>query len=218
MAQPKDYTDFNKAYLNADLTFDDNGIYWVYEGETLEGKTNQTFEVMMAWEQPIMDKMADLCVSEGDDVLEIGFGMGILSDAIQAKKPASHTIIECHKDIIPKLKTWADTPVDGFTKNVKIIEGSWVDVNSQFGKYDAILQDTYADLNKYAFKELIRVYGREGCKVTYWNSTEALHTTLDFDDDVEFHEVSVNPPSNQYFNKTIYKVPLMIKTTQTLLI
>ena len=54
MGQPKDYSDFNAAYLNADLTFDDNGIYWVYEGETLAGETNQTFEVMMAWEQPIM--------------------------------------------------------------------------------------------------------------------------------------------------------------------
>jgi hypothetical protein len=61
---------------------------------------------------------------------------------------------------------------------------------------------------------LIRVYGREGCKVTYWNG---LDTTLDFDD-VEFHEVSVSPPSNQYFDKTIYKVPLIIKTTETLLI
>ena len=116
MGQPKDYGDFNEAFLNADLTFDDNGIYWVYAGETIEDKTNQTFEIMMAWEQPIMQKMADLCVSEGDDVLELGFGMGILSDAIQAKKPASHTIVECHKDIIPRLKTWADTPVDGFTR------------------------------------------------------------------------------------------------------
>ncbi len=209
MGQPKDYNDFNTAFLNADLTFDDNGIYWVYEGETLTGETNQTFEVMMAWEQPIMQKMADLCVNEGDNVLELGFGMGILSDAIQAKKPASHTIVECHKDIIPKLKEWAATPVDGFTKNVKIIEGNWVDVNKQYGKYDAILQDTYADPHKEAFKTLIDRYANVGCKITYWNG---LDTDLGFDN-VEFHEVSVNPPSNQYFDKTIYKVPLIIKTS-----
>ena len=36
MGQPKDYGDFNEAFLNADLTFDDNGIYWVYAGETIE--------------------------------------------------------------------------------------------------------------------------------------------------------------------------------------
>lgn len=209
MGQPKDYNDFNTAFLNADLTFDDNGIYWVYEGETLTGETNQTFEVMMAWEQPIMQKMADLCVNEGDNVLELGFGMGILSDAIQAKKPASHTIVECHKDIIPKLKEWAATPVDGFTKNVKIIEGSWVDVNKQYGKYDAILQDTYADNHKEAFKTLIDRHANVGCKITYWNG---LDTDLGFDN-VEFHEVSVTPSSNQYFDKTIYKVPLIIKTS-----
>lgn len=209
MGQPKDYNDFNTAFLNADLTFDDNGIYWVYEGETLTGETNQTFEVMMAWEQPIMQKMADLCVNEGDNVLELGFGMGILSDAIQAKKPASHTIVECHKDIIPKLKEWAATPVDGFTKNVKIIEGNWVDVNKQYGKYDAILQDTYADNHKEAFKMLIDRHANVGCKITYWNG---LDTDLGFDN-VEFHEVSVTPSSNQYFDKTIYKVPLIIKTS-----
>ena len=210
MGQPKDYGDFNEAFLNADLTFDDNGIYWVYAGETIEDKTNQTFEVMMAWEQPIMQKMADLCVSEGDDVLELGFGMGILSDAIQAKKPASHTIVECHKDIIPKLKTWADTPVDGFTKNVKIIEGNWADVHEQYGKYDAILQDTYADPHKAAFQQLINLYAKVGCKITYW---KGLDTNLGFDN-VEFHEVSVSPPSNQYFDNTIYKVPLIIKTSE----
>ena len=106
---------FAENYRASDLTFDENGIYWV------NPDNNETYQVMMGWETPIMQKMAELCVSEGDDVLEIGFGMGILSDAIQARNPKSHTIIECHKDIIPKLKEWASDK-----SNVTIVEGLWV--------------------------------------------------------------------------------------------
>ena len=106
---------FAENYRASDLTFDENGIYWV------NPDNNETYQVMMGWETPIMQKMAELCVSEGDDVLEIGFGMGILSDAIQARKPKSHTIIECHKDIIPKLKEWASNK-----SNVTVVEGLWV--------------------------------------------------------------------------------------------
>ena len=116
---------FAENYRAADLSFDDNGIYWV------NPENNETYQVMMDWEQPIMDKMAELCVSEGDDVLEIGFGMGILSDAIQSKKPNSHTIVECHKDIIPKLKEWAKDK-----SNVIIIEGLWIELLDKYDKYD----------------------------------------------------------------------------------
>ena len=54
---------FAENYRASDLTFDDNGIYWV------NPENDETYQVMMDWEQPIMDKMAELCVSEGDDVL-----------------------------------------------------------------------------------------------------------------------------------------------------
>ena len=134
-------TSFAKNYRAADLTFDADGIYWV------NPEDNETYQVMMSWEQPIMDKMAELCVTEGDDVLEIGFGMGILSNAIQLKKPKSHTIVECHKDIIPKLKEWAKDK-----SNVIIIEGLWTEVLDKYGKYNCILQDTYGDEYRHALK------------------------------------------------------------------
>ena len=95
-------TQIQQAYTNADLTITDDKITWV---NPADGKT---LEVMMGWEQPIMEKMAELAVSEGDHVLECGFGMGILSDAIQARNPASHTICEFHPEIIPKMRTWAE--------------------------------------------------------------------------------------------------------------
>ena len=184
---------FAENYRAADLTFDDNGIYWV------NPENDETYQVMMDWEQPIMDKMAELCVSEGDDVLEIGFGMGILSNAIQSKKPKSHTIVECHKDIIPKLKEWAkDKP------NVTIIEGLWIEVLDKYGKYDCILQDTYGDEYRHALRPLVERHAKSTCKVTYWNNDSDLGF-----DEVEHHEVSINPPDNKYYTKDIYKVPLV---------
>ena len=52
------------SYLSQTLTFTDNKICYL--------ENDVELQVMMDWEQPIMDKMAELCVSEGDDVLEIG--------------------------------------------------------------------------------------------------------------------------------------------------
>ena len=77
-----------EEYQKSDLKFDSEKIIWK---NPLRG---QYWQVMMRWETPIMHKIAELCVNEGDNVLECGFGMGILSDAIQARKPASHTICE----------------------------------------------------------------------------------------------------------------------------
>ena len=184
---------FAKNYREADLTFDADGIYWV------NPEDNETYQVMMGWEQPIMDKMAELCVAEGDDVLEIGFGMAILSDAIQLKKPKSHTIVECHKDIIPKLKEWAKDK-----SNVIVIEGLWTEVLDKYGKYDSILQDTYGDEYRHALRAIVERHSKSTCKVSYWNN----ESNLGFDE-VEHHDVSVNPPDNKYYTKDIYKVPLV---------
>ena len=50
----------------------------------------QELEVMMRWETPIMEKSAAFVCENGGDILEIGFGMGIASDAIQTHQPATH--------------------------------------------------------------------------------------------------------------------------------
>ena len=185
---------FVDNYRAADLTFDSDGIYWV------NPENNETYQIMMSWEQPIMEKMADLTVSEGDDVLELGFGMGILSDAIQAKNPKTHTIVELHKDIIPRLKAWAKDK-----DNVIVIEGTWADVIDQYKTYDSILLDTYADPDVIGLRALVYNYGNDSCKISYWNND----VDLGFDN-VTFHDVEVDPPTNKYFNGTTYKVPFVI--------
>ena len=104
-------------------------------------------EVMMDWEDNIMKQSAEyICESKGD-ILEIGFGMGICADYIQAQGVNSHTIIEIHPQIIEKLNAWASDK-----SNVTIIEGDWNSVNG-LSSYDGIFIDTFGDDNWFSFKD-----------------------------------------------------------------
>ena len=60
--------------------------------------------VMMGWERPVMKKVSDLICFNKGDILNIGFGMGIVDTYIQEHNPSSHTIIERHPDVIDKMK------------------------------------------------------------------------------------------------------------------
>ena len=104
-------------------------------------------EVMMNWEAPIMEKSAEFICHNKGDILEIGFGMGICSDYIQAQGVNSHTIVEIHPQIIERLNAWAEDK-----SNVTIIEGDWNSV-SGLGTYDGIFIDTYGDDNWSSFKD-----------------------------------------------------------------
>ena len=106
-------------------------------------------EVMMDWEAPIMQKSAEyICESKGD-ILEIGFGMGICSDYIQAQGVNSHTILEIHPQILEKLNEWAEDK-----SNVTVIEGDWNSLDFT-SKYDGIFLDTFGDDSWDSFKTLL---------------------------------------------------------------
>lgn len=89
--------------------------------------------VMMSWESDIMKLGADTLfkgayIEENEldseiNVLNIGFGMGIIDTMIQDKHPTMHYICEAHPDVLEKLKSdgWFDKP------NVKILPGRWQD-------------------------------------------------------------------------------------------
>ena len=125
------------AFKDNTLTFSDTKI--------IDTSTNK--EVMMSWESPIMEKCAEFISYNNGDVLEIGFGMGICADYIQAQGVNSHTIVEIHPQIIERLNTWASGK-----SNVTIIEGDW-NTASGLGTYDGIFLDTYQDDSVDYFKE-----------------------------------------------------------------
>ncbi|XAR48404.1 Guanidinoacetate N-methyltransferase [Bertholletia excelsa] len=97
--------------------------------------------VMMAWEKPLMEAHAKAVCSGGGHILNIGFGMGLVDDAIQQYAPASHTIVEAHPEVYDRMlrSGW------GEKKNVKIIFGRWQDILPQLESYDGIFFDTYGE-------------------------------------------------------------------------
>ncbi|XWS24144.1 hypothetical protein CRYUN_Cryun28dG0075300 [Craigia yunnanensis] len=74
---------------------------------------------MMAWEKPLMKAHAKAVCSGGDNILNVGFGMGLVDTAIRQYGPARHKIIEAHPKAYERmLRTgW------GKKDNVKIISG-----------------------------------------------------------------------------------------------
>ena len=177
------------AFKDTILTFEDDKIL-----------TDDDREVMMSWEAPIMEKSAKyICQSKGD-ILEIGFGMGICSDYIQAEGVNSHTIVEIHPQVIEKLKIWAVGK-----SNVTIVEGDWNSVELE--TYDGIFLDTFGDLSLDSFKSFALSKAKDGAKITYWNNEENEHNPYLFDS-VSYETVSISPDENIYTTmKSNYYMP-----------
>lgn len=109
-----------------------------YLGSTLEYDAGKLLDadnngVMMAWETTIMQASVEALLPvpwEGAprSVLNIGFGMGIVDTAFQARLRAGerHVIVEAHPDVLAKMRSdgWMDKP--GF----EVLEGRWQDVRA----------------------------------------------------------------------------------------
>jgi len=176
------------AFKDNTLTFEDTKIV------ESEG------EVMMSWESPIMEKSAEFICHNSGDVLEIGFGMGICADYIQAQGVNSHTIVEIHPQILERLNAWAEGK-----SNVTIVEGDWNSL-SGLSTYDGIFIDTFGDDNWFSFKDFAISKAKSGAKITYWNNFTDNRNEHGFDS-VSFEDISVVPDSNSYFSSTTYNMP-----------
>ena len=203
MAKYETPSDTQRNYHAAQLTFEANGdITWI------NPIAQEKWEVMMGWEQPIMEKMAEVCVNEGDHVLECGFGMGILATAVQARKPASHTIAETHPQIQPKLAEFASN-----NPTVRAVNDRWYSLIEEAGRYDVILMDTYADADLHPrFAYFVKQKAKQDSKISWWNwsggKTDAWMKFYWPDEHIVFHDVDINPPANQYYNKSVYHLPV----------
>ena len=181
------------AYKDKTLVFESDKIYFTSD--------DTRYEVMMDWESSIMKASADYICSDGGDILEVGFGMGISAGYIQENSINSHTIVECHPQVLEKAKEWAkDKP------NVMIVEGEWFDIKDSLATYDGVFYDTYGEDDWSKFGSTIASLTKSGAKVTWWNNYPSA-TTIQNIDGVEYTIISVNPPSNSYFNSTTYYLP-----------
>ncbi len=185
-----------------ELVFKEDSIImkdsWLPETET---------EVMMSWEDSLMKRHAEVVCSNGGDILEIGFGMGISANYIQGLNPTSHTIVENHPQIIEKLEEWAsDKP------NVKIVNGSWYNKQDEFGIYDGIFYDAFGDRDWKKFKDVLPNITKEGTIFTFWNNCDDRTNNHDLDEEygVVYEEIEIDPPQNSYFNHKKYYLPKVI--------
>ncbi|KAE8657059.1 Detected protein of confused Function [Hibiscus syriacus] len=108
--------------------------------ETVARKTKK-HAVMMAWEKSLMEAHAKAVCTGGGNILNVGFGMGLVDTTIQQYGPATHTIVEAYPEVYERMLQigW------GKKDNMKIIFGRWKDVLSQLDSYDGIFFDTYGE-------------------------------------------------------------------------
>lgn len=98
------------------------------------------WQVMQAWERPLMARLAREVTRNAGDILEIGFGMGISANEIAACGCDSYTVIEAHPRIADMARDWCER--QPFPASV--IEGFWQDAIEGIGQqFDGILFDTY---------------------------------------------------------------------------
>jgi protein arginine N-methyltransferase 2 len=98
-------------------------------------------DIMMEWEREIMRDASELICQNGGDILNVGFGMGIIDTYIEEHRPRTHWIIEAHPDIQKKMiaEGWLQKP------HVRCIFKPWQEVIYHLPKFDGIYFDTWDD-------------------------------------------------------------------------
>ncbi|CAO3607694.1 unnamed protein product [Mucor fragilis] len=122
----------NEAYLNQKLHYDDNKLM-----------DENDDAVMMGWEGPLMVEHAKvMCPKEGLNVINVGFGLGLIDTELQKYKPKNHYIIEAHPDVYAHMLElgWDKKP------GVKILFGRWQDMVPKLDiLFDGVFFDTYGE-------------------------------------------------------------------------
>lgn len=148
----------HKAYHQQRLTYTN-------DGRLLDGNGNA---VMMGWEEPIMREQAKTVTFSRGDILNVGFGMGIIDFYIQQRPPRTHWIIESHPDVQRKMIQ------DGWLKlpHVRCIFAKWQDVIYHLPKFDGIYFDTWEEGPGNFFKTLPNILKKEGVFSFFNNITK----------------------------------------------
>jgi protein arginine N-methyltransferase 2 len=211
----------NQAYLTSPAT---------YQGDVLlEAPTSDA--VMMEWERPLMElHAAALCgPGQGARVLNVGFGMGIVDELLQARSPAEHTIVEAHPDVLREMERrgWTARP------GVRVVAGRWQDVLHALGPFEAVFFDTFGehldDLREFhrALPRLLAPGGAYSffngmCPNSFFFQAVACEVVrlelLSLGLHIDFHRVEVDAGGDdvwrdvarRYFSSSDYYLPLAV--------
>lgn len=142
------------AYLQTKLAYTDDALV-----------TSTQDGVMMDWESDLMKigceslfKGARISADETDpevNILNIGFGMGIIDTMIQAKNPTKHYICEAHPDVLAKMKAdgWYDKP------NVVVLEGRWQEqLDSLLSTGEVYFNGIYYDTFSEHYQDMLELF------------------------------------------------------------
>ena len=188
------------------MTFKDNILRFEDDGRIIDTSDEMSVCINESESTVIMKEHTDFICEGKGDILEIGFGMNISANYIQAQNVNSHTIVDVHPQMIEKLKIWAeDKP------NVKIVEGDWYNVDG-LETYDGIFIDTFKDNNWKSFKAFALSHIKEGGKITYWNMNPfGADNEFGFDN-FSYKEIDFSAEEVSYlmFNNNKYCVPRVI--------
>ena len=126
--------------------------------------------IMMEWEGDIMDEAASIICEKGGDILNIGYGMGFIDNAIQSNPNSTHWIIGAHPDVQNKMKEegWLEKP------NVKCIFQPWQEVIDTLPKFDGVYYDTWEEPKPLEFFTKVHNIVKPGGIFSFFNNP-ALH-------------------------------------------
>ena len=122
--------------------------------------------IMMDWETPIMKKSADVICTNGGDILNIGFGLGIIDTYIKNKDICSHTIIECHPDVLAKMKE------NDWYNDTTVLEGFWQDHIEKLPLFDGVYFDTWKEQDFMFFIEHVHKIIKPGGIFSFFVSND----------------------------------------------
>lgn len=178
----------------------------------VEGKlVNQLGQsIMMDWEHPIMQKVAEILCEKGDTILNIGFGMGIVDSYIQSYRPKKHVIIENNPVVNQKISQDGWNSKDG----VEIVFDKWQNVIKTVGKFDSIYLDTWNDHRiKYINDLLDNCLKSSGRFLMWYNESEFNKIISNLSDEYTFkyeyikNDGLIPPAKEQYEKKGFYIDP-----------
>lgn len=164
------------------------------------------FQVMQAWEEPLMDALAREVTLDDGDILEVGFGMGISAEKVIQHGCDTYSVIEPHPAVIDHFEDWCashDIPTT-------LYEGFWQEVLPDLDReFDGILFDTFPlSEEELGYKHLDFLPAASGIladdgRLTYWSdeTTDSIfkdghaETLFDTYDRVELKKVDdLQPP------------------------